>query len=168
MWRVVKSGLWNGSSQEATEKEPALYHVYLGLPLSVGADTWGMLRGRWPLLFFRRFQCRLEGPRGVRGSFCERPSENIRSLHLLSVSAAFASHPFCKLRSLKCIRTHHFLPPPQSPVLVPTPLHPSLLSPWTQTLLEWKDCDGERGLLNQETQTSYYSKLRKCKRKSHP
>ena len=144
-----------------------MYHVYLGLPLYLGADTWGMLRGRWPLLFFRRFQCRLEGPRGVRGSFCERPWENIRSC----TSSVFLqpSLPIPSVNSsLKCILTHHFLPPPQSPVLVPTPLRPSLLSPWTQTLLEWKDCGGERGLLNQETQTSYYSKLRKCKRKSHP
>ena len=144
-----------------------MYHVYLGLPLYLGADTWGMLRGRWPLLFFRRFQCRLEGPRGVRGSFCERPWENIRSC----TSSVFLQ-PLLPIpsvnSSLKCILTHHFLPPPQSPVLVPTPLRPSLLSPWTQTLLEWKDCGGERGLLNQETQTSYYSKLRKCKRKSHP
>ena len=144
-----------------------MYHVYLGLPLDLGADTWGMLRGRWPLLFFRRFQCRLEGPRGVRGSFCERPWENIRSC----TSSVFLQ-PLLPIpsvnSSLKCILTHHFLPPPQSPVLVPTPLRPSLLSPWTQTLLEWKDCGGERGLLNQETQTSYYSKLRKCKRKSHP
>ena len=144
-----------------------MYHVYLGLPLYLGADTWGMLRGRWPLLFFRRFQCRLEGPRGVRGSFCERPWENIRSC----TSSVFLQPllPITSVNSsLKCILTHHFLPPPQSPVLVPTPLRPSLLSPWTQTLLEWKDCGGERGLLNQETQTSYYSKLRKCKRKSHP
>lgn len=145
MWMVVKSGLWNGSSQETTEREPALYHVYLSLPLSLEADTWGMLRGRWPLLFFRRFQCRLEGPRGVRGSFCERPQDNIRSLHLPSVSAAFASHPFCKLckKSLKCILTHHFLPSPQSPVLVPH-FPPSLLPFWTQTLLEWKDYGRER------------------------
>ena len=164
---VVESGLWNGSSQEATEREPALYHVYLSLPLSLGADTWGMLRRKWPLLFFWRFQCRLEGPRGVKGSFCERSRENIWSLHLPRVSAVFASHPFCKLRNLKYILTHHFIPPPQSPVLVITP-QPDLLSPWTQTLLEWRECGGERGLLNQETQTSYYSKLRKCKRKSRP
>lgn len=165
---VVESRLWNGSSREATEREPALYHICLGLPLSLGADTWEMLRRRWPLLFFRRFQCRLEGPRGVKGSFCERSRENIWSLHLPRVSAAFASHAVCKLRSLKYILTHHFLPPPQSPVLVNHPPPPDLLSPWTQTLLEWKECGGEGGLLNQETQTSYYSKLRKWQEKKSP